>query len=141
MSYNFNWKYFTQEDYNNAIEAVKANPKEQTDEYLGQIQVGELHFDTIFRDYSDHEDGSDMAISFDCYVANEDTGYGYTSDENGNDDMPYDYADGTDLYELDLSYIEFIKRAEQMLTEFIERHITGKSYSLVSKASAPLLEW
>lgn len=56
--------------------------------------------------------------------------------------MPYDYADGTDLYDLTLSYDDFVKEAERLIAEFIESNDTnGHSYSLVEKANKPLLIW
>lgn len=134
--FNFNWKNFTEKDYKKAIKAFKKNAKEQADEYLGFISVGELKFDVIFRDYSD-DDNIKMAISYDCYVLNEDTGYGYT-----NNGMPYDYADGTDLYNfLNLSYQDFVSKSEELLTRFINENEGRKHYSLVAKAAASLSNW
>ena len=76
-------------------------------------------------------------LSYDFYVANEDTGYGYRLESN----IPYDYADGTDLTDLALSYDEFVKKSEELLTSFIKENDKVKGYSLIEKANKPLLIW
>ena len=55
--------------------------------------------------------------------------------------LPYDYADGTDLKDLSLSYDEFVKKSEELITKFIEENDKVNGYSLVEKTNKPLLIW
>lgn len=55
--------------------------------------------------------------------------------------LPYNYADGTDLKDLALSYDEFVKKSKELITKFIEGNDKIKGYSLVEKANKPLLIW
>lgn len=123
---NYNWDEFTKEDYEK-IEVFD-------DEFVGKVRCGELCFDVIIRNYDEYG----YAFSFDCYVANEDTGYGYTIEG-----VPYDYADGTDYFFFCEPYEEFVKNIERELTRFIEWRDTclGIDYSLKEKANKPLFKF
>lgn len=108
---------------------------ELIDNCIGSIRVGEICIDVIIRDYG-IEKG--LAYSFDFYIANEDTGYGYKGDIK----IPYDYVDGIDLFNLSLSYNDFVKESEKIIKEFIEVNDKNvHNYSLVEKANKPLLIW
>lgn len=128
-----NWDELKKENYTNN----KARLAEMVDDYIGFIRIGEICVDVLIRDYGDN-DLPEYAYSYDFYVANEDTGYGYKLDMNN---LPYDYADGTDLKDLSLSYDEFVKKSEELITKFIEENDKVNGYSLVEKANKPLLVW
>ena len=49
---------------------------------------------------------------------------------------PYIY-----LKDLSLSYDEFVKKSEELITKFIEENDKVNGYSLVEKANKPLLIW
>lgn len=128
----FNWNELKKENYTNDRKELL----ELVDDYIGFIRIGEICVDVLIRDYG--EDESKLAYSYDFYVANEDTGYGYKEELN----IPYDYADGTDLYNLSLSYEDFVKESEKIITKFInENDKKNHAYSLVEKANMPLLIW
>lgn len=129
--FDFNWDGFTKEKYND----VKNNIDKYEDEYIGCVRVGELCIDVLIRNY--YEDDKDKyAFSFDVYVANEDTGYGY---RNG---IHYDYAEGEDIDDLNLSYEDFVSCSENVLSDFLERNNRiGHTYSLIEKANKPLFIW
>lgn len=129
----FNWDGFTEETYLKN----KNRLSQLVDDYLGCIRIGEICIDILIRDYS--EDGENkLAYSYDLYVANEDTGYGYKEELN----LPYDYADGTDLFDLSLSYDDFVKESEKLIESFIRTNDrNGHAYSLIEKAHKPLLIW
>ena len=127
------WNEFKKERYtNNETELAKL-----VDDYIGLIRIGEICVDVLIRDYGDG-DVPEYAYSYDFYVANEDTGYGYKTEMNN---LPYDYADGTDLKDLTLSYDEFVKKSEELIIRFIEKNDKVNGYSLVEKANKPLLIW
>ena len=128
----FDWDELKKENYTNDRKELL----ELVDDYIGFIRIGEICVDVLIRDYG--EDESKLAYSYDFYVANEDTGYGYQTDMNN---LPYDYADGTDLKDLSLSYDEFVKKSEELITKFIEENDKVNGYSLVEKANKPLLIW
>ena len=128
----FNWNELKKENYTNN----KKELLELVDDCIGFIRIGEICVDVIIRDYG--EEGNKLAYSYDFYVANEDTGYGYKEDLN----IPYDYADGTDLYDLSLSYEDFVKESERIITEFINANDRkDHKYSLIEKANKSLLMW
>jgi len=132
----FNWNELTERNYTNDKEKLR----ELVDNYIGFIRIGEICVDVLIKYYYDgyDDDVFELAYSYDFYVANEDTGYGY----KGDTQMPYDYVDGTDLFDLSLSYDEFVKESERLIKEFIESNDRkGHSYSLVEKANKPLLIW
>lgn len=127
------WDELTKADYEN----IKIYP----DEFVGKIRCGELCFDVLIRDNG--EDG--YSFSYDCYVANVDSGYGYTKDG-----IAYDYASGSDWYIFGLPYEDFVRESERVLDEFISWSdetpsglftIHRNPYSLRGKANAPLLIW
>lgn len=128
----FNWNELKKENYTNN----KKELLELVDDCIGFIRIGEICVDVVIRDYG--EEGNKLAYSYDFYVANEDTGYGYKEDLN----IPYDYADGTDLFNLSLSYEDFVKESERIITEFINANDRkDHKYSLIEKANKSLLMW
>lgn len=131
----FDWDELTIDNYTNN----KQELKELVDDYIGFIRIGEICVDVLIRNYSDKDEKDKFAYSFDFYIANEDTGYGYK--EKDNTTIAYDYADGTDLFDLSLSYEEFVIKVEKLLTDFILENDKKHSYSLVEKANKPLLVW
>lgn len=128
-----NWDDLKEKNYTND----KTKLAEMVDDCIGFIRIGEICVDVLIRDYGDG-DIPKYAYSYDFYVANEDTGYGYKTDMNN---LPYDYADGTDLKDLSLSYDEFVKKSEELITKFIEENDKVNGYSLIEKANKPLLIW
>lgn len=128
-----NWDDLKEKNYTND----KTKLAEMVDDCIGFIRIGEICVDVLIRDYGDG-DIPKYAYSYDFYVANEDTGYGYKTDMNN---LHYDYADGTDLKDLSLSYDEFVKKSEELITKFIEENDKVNGYSLVEKANKPLLIW
>lgn len=127
---DFNWDELTSKNYTNDENKLL----KLVDDYIGFIRIGEICVDVLIRDYGDKN--SKLAYSYDFYIANEDTGYGY---RNG---IAYDYADGTDLYDLSLSYDDFVKKSEKLIKEFIEANDkNGHNYSLIEKANKSLLIW
>lgn len=128
-----NWDGLKRENYINGEEKLA----KMVDECIGFIRIGEICVDVLIKDYGD-EDIPVYAYSYDFYVANEDTGYGYRI---GMNNLPYDYADGADLEDLTLSYGEFVKKSEELITKFIEENDKIKGYSLIEKANKPLLIW
>lgn len=141
INLDFDWSMLPEKVYNKYMNKYKKDAWSIVDEYVGNISVGELHFNVLFRNYSD-TDEPEISLSYDCYVANEDTGYGYTLSDDGSNNIPYDYADGTDCNNLKLSYKEFKEESEKLLKEFIVTNDKKKIlYSLVEKAKKPLLQW
>lgn len=45
------------------------------------------------------------------------------------------------MTDLALSYDEFVKKSEELLTSFIKENDKVKGYSLIEKANKPLLIW
>jgi hypothetical protein len=79
-----------------------------------------------------------LISTFYFYVANENTGYGYKEES----DIHYDYADGTDLYDVSINYDDFVKASEAAIQTYIENNSRIRhSYSLIEKANKPLLIW
>lgn len=128
-----NWDEFKRKNYTND----ETKLAELVDVCIGFIRIGEICVDVVIRDYG-NVDSPEYAYSYDFYVANEDTGYGYKTNMNN---LPYDYADGTDLKDLSLSYDKFIKKSEGLITKFIEENDKVNTYSLIEKANKPLLIW
>ena len=130
--YNFVWN-FSEEDF----EKCK---KQNAGDYVGNVRTGNLCIDLIQDEY----DGS---IWGDCYVGGIDSGYGYS----GNDNYPYAYCltVGMAIQKEDFkdyTYEEFIKVAENELTESIKENATctvdnGEKVDLLSKANEPLKVW
>lgn len=131
----FCWDNFKKKKYTDIKDKLDKRA-ELADDYIGSVRVGEICVDVLIRDYGEG-DTPKYAYSYDFYVANEDTGYGYRLESN----IPYDYADGTDLTGLALSYDEFVKKSEELLTSFIKENDKVKGYSLIEKANKPLLIW
>lgn len=130
----FNWNDLTEDRYTND----KKKLIDLVEDCIGFIRIGEICVDVLIRDYGETDEEHKLAYSYDFYIANEDTGYGYKEDL----DIAYDYADGTDLFDLSLSYDDFVKESERLIKEFIEANDKiGHSYSLVEKANKPLLVW
>ena len=121
----FNWDGFTKEKYTEMVNEFGA------DNYYGNIIIGDLCFDIVIRYYTYNV----PTITLDCYVANEDTGYGY------RDGMAYDYADGTYIDETYLSYDDFVRMAEEKMERYIKANDTVFGYSLVEKANAFESTW
>ena len=140
--FNFCWDDFSLRKYNDLAQAAAYYEPSYIlrNDYYGKVHVGELCFDVLLIEYPEYEhDGVEPRICFDCYVAHVDSGYGYSGDQ----DMPYDYADGISvpLRWLEWGYEEFKRQAELLMTEFIFRDKAGNGYSLIDKARMPLLIW
>lgn len=132
----FDWRDLNRKTYEKSQETLRVNPEAAVDDFVGVIRVGEINVDVIIRDYGDEV--PKLAYSYDFYVANEDTGYGYKEESN----IHYDYADGTDLYDVTLGYDDFVKTSEAAIQRYIENNSrVGHSYSLIEKANKPLLIW
>lgn len=128
-----NWDELKRENYINKEEDLS----EMVEDCIGFIRIGEICVDVVIRDYG-YADNPEYVYSYDFYVANEDTGYGYKEEMNN---LPYDYADGTDLKAITLSYDEFVEKSEELITRYIEENDKTNGYSLVEKANKPLLIW
>ena len=129
----FDWTNFTENDFTDYC-AKAENFILDPDDYVGCVRVGNLCFDLMVRCNEDDK----WWLSYDLYVGEVDTGYGY-SDKNN---CPYDYAEGGDFEDtmISMTYEEFQKYAE---VEF-EKYITTWPYeaaSLVEKANEPLNIW
>ena len=126
MAYEFYWN-----DFNEAMYA-ECGRKSQIDYYadwcVGNIRVGEICFDLVFRSF---DESKPLTLTYDAYVGGVDDGYGYS--ECG---YPYTEADGGTLCDFyDYSYEVFKEMAEAELTEFIEAR------NLTEKASEELNLW
>lgn len=121
----FNWNGFTRGRYNEMVSEW------HQDWTYGNIICGDLCFDVVIRYYGYDE----PTITLDCYVANEDTGYGY------RDGMAYDYADGTYVDGTDMSYTQFQVRAENAIRNYVENNDKVFGYSLVEKANETWSTW
>lgn len=136
----FSWDKFNERTYKEFrhrvrelnIEYKKGNTTYDYDgEYIGSIHVGEIGVDLKFA-YSDKvldELDSNWSqktstlcpiIDYDIYVANVDTGYGY-SNLNG---LPYDWAGGgsfKDIFNMELnSYQDFKTVFEEILIDAVK---------------------
>lgn len=117
----FDWRQFAEADFYRY-----AHNASQYDDWVGAVHIGDICIDLLIED--------DNLLTYDFYVAHEDTGYGYKND------IPYDYADG-DAMEMpyDLSYDEFRVKAEELFTKYINAY--RGNYSLVEHACRPLEIW
>ena len=118
----FDWRDFTEQDYERYIQNHSCY-----DNYIGAVHVGDICIDLLIN--------SDDFLSYDFYVAHEDTGYGYK--DNG---LSYDFADGSEMnMPYDLSYDEFKDKAEGIFVTYIKSY--KGNYSLVEHANRPLEIW
>lgn len=141
MKLKYDWSGFTKENYDKMIKEANGETFWRVGrDYFGCVRVGELCFDIMlfFDDSDDH-----FQVDLDCYVANEDTGYGYKELDDGTE-MAYDEASGTAV-DLILDYDEFKSEAEKAIEGFIEwadkNCRLGKTYLFADKASKELLIW
>lgn len=135
----FDWRKFTEDDYNKYIAKRKEKIYDAHD-YIGSVYVGDISIDLI-------DCGEVNLLNYDFYVFHEDTGYGYKDDV-----IPYDYAEGDGMaVPYGLSYEEFKIKAEIMFEDYITKYDNwrvwdcGKKgymeYSLVEHANRPLEIW
>lgn len=122
---DFNWDGLSKEKYINS----KQKLNELIDCCIGNIRIGEICIDVVIRYYGE------PVYTFDFYVANEDTGYGY------KENIAYDYAEGTEMYMIPSTYEDFTKRAEKIIMKFILDNDNQYGYSLWDKAKKQLLIW
>lgn len=117
----FDWSRFTEADFEKYIKNAS-----KYDDYIGAVHIGDICIDLLIED--------DNLLTYDFYVAHEDTGYGYKND------IPYDYADG-DAMEMPYNalYDEFRVKAEELFTKYINAY--RGNYSLVEHACRPLEIW
>lgn len=141
MELKYDWSGFTKENYDKMIKEANGETFWKIGrDYFGCVRVGELCFDImLFFDDSDDL----FQVDLDCYVANEDTGYGYKELDDGTE-MAYDEADGTAVG-LILDYDKFKSEVEKAIEEFIEwfdkNCRLGKTYLIADKANKELLIW
>lgn len=136
---DFNWDKFSEKAYEEFKKKLsEVNTKAKNGEralgnpYIGSIHVGEVCVD-INLSYADEirEDSKPQKVIplFDCdmYVANVDTGYGY-SNLNGT---PYDYVGGTGFKDIPCmefeNYQDFKRVISEVLTDMIKLYV--KYYS------------
>jgi hypothetical protein len=121
----FDWQDFTEAHYNKYI-----NNPFGYDDYIGAVHIGDICIDLLIQD--------DNILTYDFYVAHEDTGYAYKDDV-----LPYDYADGDAMdMPVDLSYEEFKAKAEKLFTEYMCSYRGNRgSYHLIEHANRPLEVW
>lgn len=113
---DFNFSKMTEEDWNNFL-----NNFNYDDDFIGHIYLGDISIDVLYKPEVE-------VISFDYYVLNEDSGYGYIS-KNGVKSTnsnpiyrPYDYADGNDMKFAigeKMSYLEFCNKARLLICKYI----------------------
>lgn len=121
----FDWRNFTETDYNKYLEKRMANSFDCND-YIGSVLIGDISIDLV-------DLGEENLLNYDFYVAHENTGYGY---RNG---IPYDHADGGGMsIPYGLSYNGFKDMAEELFTAYIANNDKCYSYSLVEHANRPL---
>lgn len=130
------WDELTRERY----EESKGRLQEIVDDCIGFIRIGEICVDVLIRSYEGSYEDEKFVYSYDFYIANEDTGYGYRDLENG-ETVAYDYADGTDLFDLTLSYDDFVRESERIIEDFITKNDKKFGYSLIEKANRKLVIW
>ena len=135
----FDWSGFTKENYDKMFNDANKETLGRVDrDYYGCVRVGELCYDIML--YYDVDD--QIQVDLDCYVANEDTGYGYKTLDDGTE-IAYDEASGTAVYDIEICYKHFKDNAEKA----IERHIRWydrfeeHTYKLADKANKELLIW
>lgn len=132
----FSFDGFTEVIYNKAIASLEEVSEEFN--YIGHIRTGKLCFDILIKGSQDKPE-----FAFDCYVADEDTGYGYKKTIDGKL-IPYDYADGFVI--TPGNYQEAILSGVIGMKKFIREHerlyVAGKiGYSLLQKATEELKIW
>ena len=163
---DFIWNKFdekTYEEYKKKVREVSIEAKNGkrvcVELYIGSIHVGEICVDVKFsyaeelrEDYSLEEDyslGEDSRPKkviplFDCdiYVANVDTGYGYSRVTG----VPYDYVGGMGFKDIPCmefeSYQDFKKVISEVLTDMIEllaKHYNDKN--LVEAMENPYVDF
>ena len=124
----FDWRRFTETDYNKYIKKRNAGVIDCED-YIGSVFVGDISIDLV-------DFGEENLLNYDFYVPHEDTGYGY------KDGIPYDYADGDGMdTPYGLSYDEFKDRAEILFKIYIANNDKCCGYSLVEHANRQLEIW
>lgn len=123
----FDWRNFTEADYNSYI-AKRMEDIFDCHDYIGAIYVGDICIELI-------DCGEEDILMYNFYVAHEDTGYGYKDEA-----FPYDYADGSAMdIPHGLSYEEFKNKAEQLFMDYIKSY--NGNYSLVEHANKQLEIW
>ena len=133
----FKFKGFDRQEYTEFQRKIDSGEKGSDIDFIGNIRVGELCFDLVARDYDD-ADGGD-ALDYDCYVGGEE---GYSETPHG---YPYGWGGGGNLGALnifpDMSYDEFMEKAEAELEKFISENPECCKYSLMEKANMPFHDW
>lgn len=135
----FDWRNFTEENYNKYLEKC-AKRIFDSDDYLGAVRIGDVCVELIDSSWfgaDDEYDEMEHVLVFNFYVAHEDTGYGYK-----NDILPYDYA-GEFLVDIPYGspFDEFTNNMEELIEEYIMENDETNSYSLVEHANRPLEVW
>ena len=145
----FDWRNFTEEDYNKYLEKCEAKIFDAED-YLGAVCVGDICIELLDSDWfgeDDEYEELEKILMYNIYVAHVDSGYAY---KNGT--LPYDHAgEGFTEAPYGLSYEEFKNKVEKLFEEFITKYdecqawnFKTKSYvkySLVEHANRPLEVW
>ncbi len=135
----FDWRNFTEEDYNKYLEKCVARIFDCHD-YLGAVRIGDICIELLDSDWLG-EDGEyeelEKILAYNFYVAHEDTGYGYK-----NDILPYDHAgEGFMDVPYGMSYAEFKNKTEEVFKEFIMENDETNDYSLVKHSKKKLEIW
>ena len=150
----FVWNKFSEKSYkefkrklSEVREKAKNGERVWDGMYIGSVHVGEICVDMKFSYVEEIRKGSKLQKViplFDCdiYVANVDTGYGY-SNLNGT---PYDYVGGTGFKDISCmefeNYQDFKRVLSEVLTDTIE--LCAKYYSdkdLVEAMEKPYLDF
>lgn len=151
---DFIWKKFdekTYEGFKKKLREVNTRAKDGErvwdDMYIGSIHVGEICVDVKFS-YAEElrEDSKPKKVIplFDCdiYVANVDTGYGYSRVTG----IPYDYVGGTGFKDIPCmefeSYQDFKRVISEVLTDMVKLYV--KYYSekdLVEAMEKPYVDF
>ena len=120
----FNWKGFTEEDFVNYCATIENNQMFDND-FVGRVTVGGLCFDFIVR-----EDNDELVLDYDLYIGGIDDGYGY-----GKDNYPYTEGGGGRFENslIFMSYNDFVKQAEESLTDYIYNSNYSTKYNLIEK--------
>ena len=128
----FNWKGFTEEDFVNYCATIENNQMFDND-FVGRVTVGDLCFDFIVR-----EDNDELVLDYDLYIGGIDDGYGY-----GKGNYPYTEGGGGRFANslIFMSYNDFVKQAEELLTDYIYNSNYSTKYNLIEKANEPLRVW
>lgn len=128
----FNWEGFTEEDFVNYCATIENNKMFDND-YVGCVTVGVLCFDFIVMEYND-----ELVLNYDLYIGGIDDGYGY-----GKDNYPYTEGGGGRFENslIFMSYNNFVKQAEELLTDYIYNSNYSTKYNLIERANEPLHVW